>query len=304
MNWKKSSIAVTGATGQLGREICRRLGLAAVPLPKSRMDLTDAASVRLAVGTLRPLVVINCAAWTAVDAAEKEPSACRAVNADAVAAMAEACNAVDATLVQISTDYVFGENIARTVPYTESDSTGPVNEYGVSKLAGEQAAATAAKHLIVRTCGLYSAGENGPVRGRNFADTMLALAADRNELRVVDDQHCTPSFVPHVAEGLLRLIASGNTGVFHVVNRGSTTWYGFASELFRAVGRTMALHAIPSSEYPTPARRPGYSVLDTGKILATAGIELPDWQDGVAEYARSVTPLYSNVERTPCAQCS
>ncbi|MFM7033583.1 MAG: sugar nucleotide-binding protein, partial [Planctomycetia bacterium] len=114
MNWKKSSIAVTGATGQLGREICRRLGPAAVPLPRSRMDLTDPASVRLALETLRPLVVINCAAWTAVDAAEKEPFACRTINADAVAAMADACNGVDATLVQISTDYVFGADVERS----------------------------------------------------------------------------------------------------------------------------------------------------------------------------------------------
>lgn len=268
------------------------------------MDLTDPASVRLALETLRPLVVINCAAWTAVDAAEKEPFACRTINADAVAAMADACNGVDATLVQISTDYVFGADVERSRPYSEIDRTGPVNEYGASKLAGEQAAATAAKHLIVRTCGLYSAAESGPVRGRNFADTMLALAADRDELRIVDDQHCTPSFVPHVVDALLRLIECGATGLFHVVNRGSTTWHGFASELFRVAGRTMALQAIRSSEYLTPARRPGYSVLNTEKLRATSGVELPDWRDGVADYVRSVAAVCSNPRTTACGQAS
>ena len=254
--------------------------------------------------SLRPKVVVNCAAWTAVDAAERDREACRVVNADAVGALAAACNAIDATLVQVSTDYVFGTDATRSVPYAEVDAPGPVNEYGASKVAGEEAAATAARHLIVRTCGLYSAGDNGPVRGRNFADTMLALAAERNELRIVHDQHCTPSFVPHVAGGITRLIDSGAEGLFHVVNSGSTTWYEFAHELFRVAGLKMMLHPIPTSDYPTPARRPSYSVLNTKKFSASAGDALPAWQTGIAEYVRAVKPVYSNWERTPCAQFS
>lgn len=246
---------------------------------------------------LRPRVVINCAAWTAVDAAESKPEACRLVNADAVGELAAACNAVDAILVQVSTDYVFGADTSRTVPYTETDATGPVNAYGASKVAGEQAAATAARHLIVRTCGLYSAGEHGPVRGRNFADTMLALALERDELRIVDDQHCTPSFVPHVAAGILRLLHRQAQGCFHVVNSGDTTWHGFATELFHVAGLPTTLHPIPTSEYPTPAMRPGYSVLDTGKFSEATGDALPAWQTGIAEYVRAVKTVSSTKER-------
>jgi dTDP-4-dehydrorhamnose reductase len=304
MTWNQRTIAVTGATGQLGREICRLLGPAAVPLARSQLDLAQPAMIRDVVEKLRPQVVINCAAWTAVDAAESDPDACRLVNADAVGELAAACNAVNATLVQVSTDYVFGTDATRTVPYTETDATGPVNEYGASKLAGEQAAATATRHLVIRTCGLYSAGDHGPVRGRNFADTMLALAAERDELRIVQDQHCTPSFVPHVAAGILRLIDSGAEGLFHVVNSGSTTWYAFARELFRVADLKMKLHPIPTSDYPTPAKRPAYSVLNTNKFSASAGDPLPAWQTGIAEYVRVVKPVYSTWERTPCAQFS
>jgi dTDP-4-dehydrorhamnose reductase len=275
-----------------------------VPLPRSRLDLTQPATVRGVVEKLRPQVVINCAAWTAVDAAESDPAACRLVNADAVGELAAACNAIAATLVQVSTDYVFGADATRTTPYTETDAPGPVNEYGASKLAGEQAAATATGHLVVRTCGLYSAGDQGPVRGRNFADTMLALAAERDELRIVDDQHCTPSFVPHVARGILRLLDRGATGLFHVVNAGSTTWHGFATELFRVAGLPMTLHPISTSEYPTPAMRPGYSVLDPGKFSEVTGDALPVWQTGIAEYVRAVRAASSTRERTPCSQFS
>jgi dTDP-4-dehydrorhamnose reductase len=260
--------------------------------------------IRDVVEKLRPQVVINCAAWTAVDAAESDQEACRLVNADAVGELAAACNVVNATLVQVSTDYVFGADATRTVPYTETDATGPVNEYGASKLAGEQAASTAAKHLIVRTCGLYSAGDQGPVRGRNFADTMLALAAGRDELRIVDDQHCTPSFVPHVAAGILRLLECQANGCFHVVNSSATTWYGFAADLFRVAGLTMTLHRIPTSDYPLPATRPGYSVLSTGKFSEVTGDDLPAWQTGIAEYVRAVKIVSSTRERTPCGQSS
>lgn len=244
--------------------------------------------VRGVVEKLRPQVIINCAAWTAVDAAESDPEACRLVNADAVSELAAACNAVDATLVQVSTDYVFGADATRTVPYTETDATGPVNEYGASKLAGEQAASTATRHLVIRTSGLYSAGDHGPVRGRNFADTMLALAAERNELRIVDDQQCTPSFVPHVAAGIVRLLECQAHGCFHMVNSSATTWHGFASELFRVAGLTMTLHPIPTKDYPTPAKRPAYSVLSIGKFSEVTGDALPAWQTGIAQYVRAV----------------
>lgn len=210
------------------------------------------------------------------------------VNVAGVGELAAACNTIEAMFVQVSTDYVYGADTSRMVPYTETDATGPVNEYGASKLAGEQAAATATRHLIVRTCGLYSVGNKGPVRGRNFADTMLALAAERDEFRIVDDQHCTPSFVPHVAAGILRLLGRQAAGLFHVVNTGATTWHAFARELFRAAGMTVTLHPIPSSEYPRPATRPGYSVLNTTKFSQETSDVIPAWQAGIEEYVLAV----------------
>lgn len=279
---RTTSIAVTGSTGQLGSELCRRLGSAAAPLPRAALDLARPDTFAAILDRLRPQTLINCAAWTGVDAAEKDRHACFAANATAVAALAAACRERGILLVQVSTDYVFGADRDRRVPYREDDPPGPVSAYGESKVAGEEAA-RGGEHLIVRTCGLYSAGETGPVRGRNFADTMLVLSRERPELRVVDDQFCTPSYVPHVAGAILALLAANVRGLCHVVNAGSTTWHGFAAELLRQAGRTVRLTAIPTSDYPTPARRPGFSVLSTDR-LASLGITLPDWQAAIGEY--------------------
>lgn len=252
-------------------------------LPRGSLDITEPSAVRAVIGRLRPHAVINCAAWTAVDKAETEPAACRAANEHAVSALADACRDIDALLVQISSDYVFGADATRRTPYGEDDATGPLGEYGASKLAGEAAARAWERHQIVRTCGLYSAGEAGPVRGRNFADTMLVLARDRPEVRVVADQFCTPSYVPHVAEAILRLLEDGTPGTFHATNAGGTCWHEFATELFRQAGLPTVVTAITSREYPSPVARPPYSILDTSK-LAGCGITLPDWRRGIADY--------------------
>ena len=291
-SFMKASVAVTGSSGQLGRELCRRLGEAAIPLTRDTLDLADPESTAATLVSLRPRVVINCAAWTAVDAAESEPDRCFRVNATAVESLASVCGAMGCLLVQISTDYVFGADTCRREPYRETDVTGPVSVYGASKLAGEEAARWCHDHLVIRTCGLYSRSPTGPVRGRTFADTMIVLGravADRLPgapavLRVVDDQHVTPSYVPHVADAILRLIDGGRRGTFHVVNAGATTWHGFATRVLEAAGIDIPIKAIPSSEYTTPARRPGFSVLSTAR-LATTGIVLPPWQDGVAAHA-------------------
>jgi dTDP-4-dehydrorhamnose reductase len=276
-------IAVTGSSGQLGRALCRLLGDRAVALPRSSLDVADPAAVGSVIGRLRPDAVINCAAWTAVDKAETEREAARAANEHAVTALASACREVDALLVQVSTDYVFGADAARKAPYREDDPTGPLGEYGASKLAGEVAARSLGRHQVVRTCGLYSAGESGPVRGRNFADTMLVLARDRPEVRVVADQFCTPSYVPHVAAAIVALLEDGTPGTFHATNSGGTSWHQFATELFRQAGLPTVVTAIESREYPSPVARPPYSILDTTK-LADLGITLPDWRQGITDY--------------------
>ena len=252
---------------------------------------------------LGPSVVINCAAWTAVDAAERDPAGCFAASAGAVAALAAACKAIGAVFVQVSSDYVFGADATRRHPYREDDTPGPLSVYGRSKLAGEIAAEGCPRHLVVRTCGLYSVGPSGPVRGRCFADTMLVLSQERDVLRVVDDQHCTPSYVPHVAEAILALVDRGATGTFNVTNSGATTWHGFASALLVEAGVATPVEPIPSSDYPLPAVRPPYSVLDLARLRA-AGVEMPGWREGVREYVSSLNLSSSNPERVSCVPSS
>jgi dTDP-4-dehydrorhamnose reductase len=310
------SVVVTGAGGQLGSALVRLLGSCAVPLSRADLDLHDPDAVRATISQLAPEAVINCAAWTAVDAAERDPDACFAINATAVGHLAEACAAMGSRFVQVSTDYVFGRDEQRARPYLEDDAPAPLSVYGASKLAGEHAARGCPHHLVVRTCGLYSAAANGPVRGRNFLDTMLSLAATRRDVRVVADQICTPSYVPHVALGILQLLAAHAEGTFHVTNAGETSWFGLASELFRQAGLPIEVAAIASHEYPSPVARPRYSVLDTGRFTAITGSRLPAWTEGVRDYLQAsgrlapatvATPLGDSrpkLERTACSPSS
>jgi len=284
-----------GATGQLGREICKQLGPAALPLLREQVDLRRPEEFLRVLERERPQSLINCAGWTAVDDAERFPTECLAINATAIQELVAACNSLDIHLVQVSTDYVFGADSNRTVPYEEVDVPGPINTYGESKLAGEVAAAKANKHLIVRTCGLYTAGKQGPVRGRNFADTMLVLGEGTNILRVVSDQVCTPSFVPHVAKGILDLLSLQKIGLFHIVNSGATTWHNFASELLHRARLKTVVHAITSNEYPTLANRPKYSVLSSNKFSTAVEYSLPNWQDGIREYIKASTLSHTDL---------
>ena len=280
-------IAVVGAGGQLGTALVHLLGRRAIPITRTTLDITAADAVHAAVDRLRPDVLINCAAWTGVDAAEQDSAGCDTVNAAGVRHLATACSEYGVQFVQISTDYVFGSDRTRTTPYRETDAPGPLNAYGNSKLSGEEAARTCPSHLVIRTCGLYAASSEGPIRGRNFLDTMRILATTRPEVRVVTDQICTPSYVPHVADGILRLLTTEAVGTFHVVNEGQTSWYELASELFRRAGITTRVVPIESSAYPSPAERPTYSVLDTSRFAAATGTRLPPWTEGVTDYLRA-----------------
>lgn len=280
------NIAVTGAGGQLGGELCRRLGERALPLDVPRFDLTDAEGVLQTLVDLRPGAVINTAAYTLVDRAEQDADRCRRINADGVAHLAEACRRLDVPLVQISTDYVFGSDLNRTTPYREDDTPGPLGVYAQSKREGEVQAAAWPQHVIVRTCGLY--GRRGPqTSASNFVDTMLRLGREGKPLRIVDDQQCTPSYVPHVAAAILFLLEARRFGTYHVVNRGATTWYGFASEIFRLSGLQVPMERITTAQYGAPAPRPLYAVLDTSKYHALGGPAMPRWQDALAEYLRA-----------------
>lgn len=281
-----AEIVVTGCHGQLGSELCRQWGPRAAGLDLPELDLTDAQRTAETLLRLAPRVVVNTAAYTLVDRAEEEPERCRAINAHAVRVLADVCRQLDAVLVQISTDYVFGQDTTRRAPYTESDPPGPLNVYGWTKLEAEHHAAGWARHFIVRTCGLY--GRLGPRSPGNFVATMLRLAQQGRALRVVDDQRCCPSFVPHVARAIRFLVTTGAYGTYHVVNTGSATWYELAAELFRQVGYQVQLTPITTAEYGPRARRPAYSVLDTTKYHALpAAAPMPAWQDALAEYLHS-----------------
>ena len=276
------TIAVIGSAGRLGSELCAQLGRRAIGLDLPEFDLTRRDAVLRRLAEIRPRVVINAAAYTRVDRAEEEIDRCGAVNAEGVAHLAEACGELDCTLVQISTDYVFGRDTGRSTPYRESDRPGPLGVYARSKLAGERHAATWPKHVIVRTCGLYSCRAAGG--SADFVDTMLRLAREGKRLRVVDDQHVTPSYVPHVARAVRFLADAGVRGIFHVVNSGETTWHGFAAELFRLSGVEVSLEPVSTAEYVSLAPRPLWSVLDTTKYNALSGRPaMPPWQEALAE---------------------
>jgi dTDP-4-dehydrorhamnose reductase len=287
----RGRLLVTGASGQLGRELCGRAagqGFAVAAFPRAELDVGDAAAVGHAVAGAD--VVVNAAAYTAVDRAEEERDLAFRVNADGPRHLARACAARGVPLVHVSTDYVFdGE---KRGAYVEDDAVGPVNVYGASKEAGERAVREELdRHVILRTSWVYSA------HGRNFVRTMLQFAAEREELKVVADQHGSPTSAGDLAEAVLAVVQSleagrGGHGTFHFAGSGATTWHGFAEavmELCLPLGqRRPELVPIPAAAFPRPARRPANSVLDCRRIEATFGIAPRPWRDAVAEVGREL----------------
>jgi dTDP-4-dehydrorhamnose reductase len=269
-------ILITGKNGQVGTELSRRYEShpGVVLTGRDECDLGSEASIRGAVRRVKPTVIINAGAYTAVDQAEKERPLCFAINAAAPLVLAEEAARLDALLIHYSTDYVFDGT--KSGPYVESDPIHPLSVYGESKAAGEAAIAeTGCKYLILRTSWVYGA------HGKNFLRTMLRLGADRPELRVVDDQLGAPTSAAAIAEATARLVgaAPGAPGIYHMTAAGSTSWYGFACAIFSAVGPpSPRMQPIPSSDYPTPARRPANSVLANEKFAHTFGFRLPSWQ--------------------------
>jgi dTDP-4-dehydrorhamnose reductase len=274
-------LLVTGSRGQLGRALMRlapgrEYEVVGVDLPE--LDITDRRAVATLVARARPDAIVNCAAYTAVDAAESHEDEALAVNSTAVGHLAAAANESDAALVQVSTDYVFDGESARA--YHEDDATNPRSAYGRTKLAGELEAARARRHLIARTAWLF--GE-----GNNFVEAIRRqLAAGKRELRVVDDQTGCPTYAADLADALLRLLARGAGGCLHVVNSGATTWCGFAREIAARLDPRVAVVPITTAEMPRPARRPRRSVLGTARLEALLGAPLPHWQDALARYLR------------------
>lgn len=275
---------VLGSQGQLGRDLIPRLPGEILAWTRSEIDLAHPASIRERLAAAAPDVVINCAAYNFVDRAEDEPEAAFQVNAHGVRALAIACRSLSIKLVHVSTDYVFGLDAARSAPWQESDAPGPVSVYGLSKLTGEYfVRMECPDHLIVRTCGLYGVWGSGG-KGGNFIETMLKLAAQGKTIRVVNDQSCTPSATADVAHAISDLVANRATGLVHVTNSGSCTWYELAKAAFEMAGLKPDLIPITTAEFGAKARRPAYSVLDTSLAARLMGRPMRPWKVALADY--------------------
>jgi dTDP-4-dehydrorhamnose reductase len=284
------SILVTGVEGQLGTELVRQAPACGVVVTApllAEMDLTNYARVEEVFAAVRPTAVINAAAYTLVDRAETENDLAFAVNAAAPAHLARLCGQAEIPLVQVSTDYVFDGR--KPTPYVEDDPVAPLGVYGRSKAAGEAAVrGTLREHLIVRTAWLYSP------YGSNFVRTVLRLAAEGKELRIVDDQVGSPTCAADLAEALLsiagRLRSGGEIpwGTYHYCGRGITSWFGFARHILQTLAARRRIDAyrvvpITTREFPTAARRPAFSALDCSRIQAGFGITLKLWQESVEQ---------------------
>ena len=276
------NILVTGANGQLGREM-QRLGAVSpnnyIFTDVAELDVTDAGAVLRAAEQTRAEAIVNCAAYTNVERAEEDEATADRLNRLAPANLAAAAAATGATLIHISTDYVF-DGTAH-LPYAEQAPTAPLGVYGRTKLAGEQAVeASGCSHLILRTAWLYSAF------GNNFLKTMLRLTAERESLSVVFDQIGTPTYAGDLALGIFSVIEGGqlrgNEGIYHFSDEGACSWYDFAVEIAAAVGHDKCRIApCHTAEYPSKAPRPAYSVLDKSKFKTTFGIEIPHWRESM-----------------------
>jgi dTDP-4-dehydrorhamnose reductase len=275
-------VLVTGSNGQLGSALIERLtarGTEVFGYDLPDIDIINAESVRAVFDVTRPDVVINCAAWTAVDAAEDQESAALLVNGVGPGVLALACDAVGAWLVQVSTDYVFAGDAS--APYAEDDEPDPRTAYGRTKLVGEEEVRVRlpGAHYIVRTAWLYG------LVGQNFVKTMLRLADERETVDVVDDQWGQPTFAGDLADQIIALIdARPPAGTFHATNAGAVTWFGFAEEIFRLAGIDPArVRAVTSAEFIRPAPRPAYSVLGHDRWTAVGMMPMRDWRPALAD---------------------
>jgi len=297
MNRADLKIVIVGRNGQLAWEANQRFqGLGQIIcVGRPELDLLDLNGVREEIRRIKPTVIVNAAAYTAVDQAESEPDAAMKINSEAPAAMAEEAKRLDALFITYSTDYVFDGKSA--APYWESDPTAPLNVYGVTKLTGERAVeAVGGNYLIFRTSWVYGA------RGKNFLKTILKLAAERPELKIVDDQVGAPTWSRDLADATRKIIEqlaaenvpigetlAARSGIYHMTSTGNVSWYGFAAAILEEMGKrglssgTLAkLVPIPSSEYPTPAVRPHNSRLCNDKLKNAFGVTLPSWRESLA----------------------
>ncbi len=279
-------ILITGSAGQLGRELKRSLACLGeiIACDRSQLDLADVDALRRQIDATQPDVIVNAAAYTAVDKAESDREAAFAINATAPGIMAECAQQLGARLIHYSTDYVFDG--LKAGAYTENDAPAPQSIYGRSKLAGEHAiTATGARHLIFRTSWVFG------LHGANFMKTMLRLAHERDELKVIGDQFGAPTWTRHLADATLCALINTDapSGVYHLAAAGETSWHNYAEAIFAEASRigllekTPTVYRIPSVDYPLPAPRPANSRLDCTRAARELGITLPDWRTGLTD---------------------
>ncbi|MGC9502980.1 dTDP-4-dehydrorhamnose reductase [Baaleninema sp.] len=287
-------VLLTGIGGQLGSEVQRLLEtqMEVIGTGRDHLDLSQLRSIPSVVAEIQPDVIVNCAAYTAVDKAESEPELAQKVNGIAPGVLAKAAQQQGAKLLHISTDYVFDGCHSR--PYTESDPTNPVGEYGKSKLAGEvEVLQTDSSHIVLRTAWVYGVGGGG-----NFVKTMLRLGKDRDEVRVVADQVGSPSWTGDIAHAIAQIVTNHRDieGTYHFTNSGVASWYDFAVAIFEeaeALGFPLQLKRvvpITTAEYPTPAQRPAYSVLSGKKLEGVLGSFAPHWREGLRQMLAALKP--------------
>ncbi len=282
-------ILLTGCAGQLGRELKRSLASLGelVACDRRQLDLAQPEALRAAVRTVVPTIIVNAAAYTAVDKAEAEPAAAEAINTVAPGVLAEEARRIGALLIHYSTDYVFDG--AKPAPYTEGDVPAPLSAYGRSKHMGELAiAASGARHLIFRTSWVYG------LHGANFMKTMLRLGRERDELSVVGDQIGAPTWTRHLADVTALVLARHDLpnlpgGLYHLAAAGETSWHGYAEAIFAAaqaaglLAKSPVVRRITSADYPLPAARPANSRLDCSRFRRDFGLALPDWRTGLTD---------------------
>lgn len=282
-------VLLTGASGQVGSALVALLRAHDVVAPsRGELDLADASQIRERVRAVRPDVIVNAGAYTAVDRAEQEPETARRVNGIAPGVLAEEARRLGVAILHFSTDYVFDGT--KTTPYAEDDATGPLSVYGTTKLEGEDAVrGSGAIHLVLRTSWVYSR------MGRNFLLTIERLAREKPRLTIVADQRGTPNWAVALARATMRLVEqprdalARHSGVYHLSSQGETTWHGFAGAIVAGMHleHPPDVAAITTSEYPTPARRPAYAVLSPSRLASVFGITLPQWDVALRECQES-----------------
>ena len=279
-------VAVIGANGQLGTDLCKVLKPSdLIPLTHKDIEITDMQSVKQVFSRYKPDIIINTAAYVRVDDCETDQNKAFSVNALGARNVAVVAQQLGAKLFHFSTDYVFGgESEPRSIPYTEFDTPVPVSVYGKSKLAGENFVRhLCTRYFIIRSSGLFGiAGASG--KDGNFVETMIKLARERDELRVVNDQLCSPTYTSDLASKIVELMGTEYYGIFHITNKGSCSWYEFTKEILRQAGLNTPVIPISSEQYIQKARRPGYSVLDNYHLRLLGLDDMPTWQEALNNY--------------------